>query len=546
MKPLNILFLLLFASLWVSGQTFYQSPYKLFDEDFTDQEFDDYGSGSANDRWSLGGYAKFDTVNDRPGIPYAVLRDISDGTGNGWDALAHWYLYDDQGEHQNILIDKHDDVTFLRFKAFSDVAGQDISPDFAVEVAMLEDKSGAPFGHDLSFEVSHVFIRDGSYEGPLQLDPNAENTSAPQIDATSRSHHNVANGRETPETLENEYESQICWRNKPKEGKTNIELWGALNSGEFDVNEPMDSDYEPIVDSAYSVFNHVQIALFDKNEDNTDPMTFRDGYDESNAQVGIAYCALGITKKSDFTLDYIIDEKDADTLAAHWNQISNVTIKQGDATNDNVVNIDDANPLIGFWSDSLAKTVSASATYNNTTGEILLSLKNVSYFKIKGPPGAFNGSKNPDFTGLSPLKTTDNDTVIGGFTKDEWAHTDYNLGTVAVSSLNVDDLKLVINYKGSGLSEGITLDFGEEFVNFTAFPDKEAKKTFFFDGQRIILNKESDILKVRIYNTAGVLQDVYHGGPGELNHTTVPGKGFRILHIEDEHNTHYSKKYVKF
>jgi hypothetical protein len=158
----------------------------------------------------------------------------------------------------------------------------------------------------------------------------------------------------------------------------------------------------------------------------------------------------------------------------------------------------------------LAKTVSASASYNVATGEILLSLKNVSFFKIEGPSGSFNGGDDPDFTGLAPLESTDGETVIGAFTQEEWSQTDYSLGNVAVSSLNVDNLKLIVNYKGSGLSEGITITFGEEFVNFVDNPDEKAKKVLLFDGQRILLNQESDILDIRVYNTAGVLQGVFH------------------------------------
>jgi hypothetical protein len=246
---------------------------------------------------------------------------------------------------------------------------------------------------------------------------------------------------------------------------------------------------------------------------------------------------------SDFTLDYTIDEQDADVLAAHWDQTAGVTIKEGDATNDGIANIDDANSLIGFWSDSLNQPVSASANYYPATGEVTVSMQNVSYFKLVGPDGTFNGDAT-DFSSLSPLKTCDNDTAVGAYTKGEWMQADLSLGNIATAGLNADELKMVINYKGSGLANGITVNFGEEFATGFSQQKNASKKAFFFDGQKILLNQASTHLTVNVYTSLGQLKATYEGTLQELNHTQLPGKGVRILQITDQHNTHYSKKYI--
>jgi hypothetical protein len=366
----------------------YQSPKLLFDEDFTDGFFDDFGSGTNGSAWSLSGFAKLDTTINRP-FPKAALRKVSDGTGQGWDALVLWRF----NGGSNVLFDKKDDIVALKFQAFSDIAGNRISPDFGVEVAMLEDKAGAPFGHDMSFEVAQVWLRPNSPDPALQMDPNVENTGAVRNPGTSQTHHNVANGKETAETLDSAFVTEMVWRNRFGQGKSNMELWGKLNWTDFDVNEEMKSSFPPI-NPDYLSFNNVQIALFDKcpacNVNNT---LMRNGVTMQNAQLGIAKCKLGITKVSDFNLDYVIDSKDSDTLAANM-AMSGATIKKGDATNNGKTDISDASPIAAFWTGAEPSGSTALATYNAVTGEIKLKFTNISYFKIV--------SSSNQLTGLDP------------------------------------------------------------------------------------------------------------------------------------------------
>jgi len=519
---LPLLVLVFFSSIKAQP---YQSPKLLFEEDFTDGAFNGYGSGTNGAAWSFGGFAKFDTTINRP-FAKAAVRKIADGRGLGWDALVFWRF--DQGK--NVYFDKRDDVVALKFKAFSDVAGNRVSPDFGVEVAMLEDKRGAPFGHDMSFEVAQVWLRTGSSEGPMQLDANVENNAPVYLTGTSKTHHDIAGGKETSATLDSAYMSEVIWRNRFGTGTSNIELWGKINSADFEVNEEMKSSTPP-VNPDYLVFNNLQIALFDKCPPCTTSANtlIRNGTNFSNAMLGIAYCKLGITKVSDFNQDYAIDETDADTLAANNGRVTEATIKKGDATNNGKINVSDAAPVVGFWSASSSGNASALATYNPANGEVKLSFSNISYFKIVSSSNKLTGAA-PNFLTLNPKLTTDTDSILGAYTDANWSLVEQSLGNIAAIGQTSSDLKLWVNYKGSGLSEGILLDFGQELV--TKSNPLISGKTILVDNQNIALPLVNGPIQIQIFNGLGQPGYEWYGDFDRCPYNiTTRENGFKTIRV---------------
>lgn len=532
--------LLCFVSGFAWSQP-YQSPKLLFEEDFTDGQFNGFGSGTNGSAWQLAGFAKFDTTINRS-FQKAALRKIADGSGQGWDALVLWKF--NGGEA--VLFDKKDDVVALKFKAFSDAAGARISPDFGVEVAMLENKVGAPFGHDLSFEVAQVWLRNGQSEGPLQLDANVENTNAVFLNGTTRSHHDVAGGKETAATMDSAYMSEVIWRNRYGTGTSNIEVWGKINSADFNVTQEMKSSTPPI-NPDYLAFNNVQIALFDKCPACTTDtrVLLRNGTTVQNAQLGIAYCKLGITKVSDFNQDYIIDATDSDTLAANMGSNTGATIKKGDATNNGKVNISDAAPIVGFWSGATPANATALATYNPANGEIKLSLTNISYFKIVSSSNQLSGSA-PDFSLFNPKLFTDTDSVLGAYTDGSWTFTEQSIGTVATAGVNVNDLKIWVNYKGSGLNQGILLDFGQELVT-ELNGLKRNGSIFHLDGNAFSVSPIDEKVVLQVTNALGQTIFFWEGEMDRLpSNISTQGSGFKTLRLisADQKRIFGIKKYI--
>jgi len=530
-----------FSTFSIAAQP-YQSPKLLFDEDFTDGVFDDLGSGINGNAWSFLGYSKFDTTINRP-FPKAALRKISAGSGQGWDALVFWKL----NGGKNVLFDKRDDVVALKFKAFSDAAGGRISPDFGVEVAMLEDKAGAPFGHDMSFEVCQVWLKTTGSEGPLQLDANVENTNAVYNIGTTQSHHDVAGGKETAATLDSAYDSEVIWRNRYGTNTSNIEVWGKINSSDFDIPAEMKSSTQPI-NPDYLQFNNLQIALFDKCPACTTSAKtlLRDGTTFANAQLGIANCRLGITKISDFNIDYAINSVDSDTLAANMGRTLDATIKKGDATNDGKVNVSDAASIVGFWSGAVPQNATALAIYNPANGEIKLSLNNISYFKVVSLSNQLTGN-NPIQTALNAKLFTDTDSIFGAYTDDSWTFSDQSVGTIANNGLSPADLKLWVNYKGSGLRDGILLDFGQELV--TTIQSQAFGKNFLIDGQVITCPSTKGEIQLRITNSLGQPIFAWKGEVENMpQNIETKGNGFKTIQVFSKYfrKVYLVKKYVDF
>jgi len=524
---------------WVNlfGQV-YEWPGIVIEEDFTDTLYNGIGAGPNGENWGNSGYAKFAPVNNRPNIPYASLRYTGKGSGSGWDALTSWKRKDGKG----IYFDKEFDVPVLWVTAFSDVAGKDVSPAYGVEVAMLEDKSGADYGHDLSFESQQTFIKTGAAEGPLQLDANVENSSHVFVTGTQYAHH--AAGKETATTLGNTYNSLFVWRNILGEFP-NIEQWGELNRADYDVDQKMVSVTEPIVPD-YLVFNHVQIAFFDRvNAVTTINSLFRTGYDNTTAQIGISYVHLGITKVSDFNLNYIINNADADTLIK-YNGNTSGHIRNGDATNDKKVNALDGNAVIGFWT-GVASPASASVQYNIANGSITASLNGMSYLEIHSPTQLLNGSI-PDLAGLPYDLMIKTDSSLVLFTKNAWNIENYSFGNIAQAGKSASDFTYTVNYKSSDLGRGVTAYLGQEVVITSLDNQSSSNVSIGIDNTIISGLPLLDAYQYEIFNSVGGLLETGTIHAGEKIHSSALNTGFRVVRIYNANKSQILgvKKYFNY
>lgn len=443
----------------IKGKT--TAPVLLIDEDFTDGAFDDYNAGETGNNWSIygGGDVDFKTPNLRTDFSRSLAR-CPFGGGHAWSGAQWKIIADTAGNYQEFFIHKQDDITILKFTAFSDYLH---SNNYAgVEVAMLEYRQvlcpHPDYCHDLSYESMQCFYAPPGNGGkPTQLETNVENTANTNPTGVNYAHKNDWFNEED---LGKTYENLVIWRNMPGTGKTNIEQWGTLNSADFNVDKEMNSMLDP--NNIYSIFSYVQIALF---RNDADFNLLRTEATKENAQIGITHLEVGITKKCDFNIDYAIDPKDADTLVKYLGQTS-TTIKSGDATNDKLTDIRDATSLIAFWGNE--KTIGkASATYNSSTGELKISGENISSFYLENKAASFNGSAS--FTGLLPKANQANDSVVGAFTLNKWTLTQHNLGNIG-KDISLSDLKLVVNFKGSQVGYGFEIPLtGIEAPTYVGF-----------------------------------------------------------------------------
>ncbi|MFW6223171.1 MAG: T9SS type A sorting domain-containing protein, partial [Bacteroidota bacterium] len=215
-----------------------------------------------------------------------------------------------------------------------------------------------------------------------------------------------------------------------------------------------------------------------------------------------------------------------------------------DATNNDTINLFDANPLTAFW-NTTTTSASASGQYNTSTGNITLSLENISYWHIEGPAGVLTGT-SPNLTGLSAELTLDNEDHTGAFTKTSWSVTDHNLGDIAQTGLIASDLYLVVNYKGSGLREGIRTPLDGSVIT-------NDSKELVDRGITIGPNPTNGLVKIssasnapcsiRVHNTFGQLFIDRKGSLNtSLNLSGLP-KGIYIISLSND-NISYAKKVI--
>ena len=224
------------------------------------------------------------------------------------------------------------------------------------------------------------------------------NNSAEGINNT---HYEGQNGYAEHKHLGKIYDNLVTWRYVPKVDKTNIEIWRDNNFADYLVDlrlhSRLDNDNFNWRER-YALIDHVQFTFFRP----VDAVGLkRASVKLEDIQVGFTYAVVGFTKKSDFNLDFTINEKDANILIENWGITEKATIRQGDANNDENVNMLDVPAIIAYWSDTITD-FKGRFTLNDDK-QLIGTLKGVSYLKIETNNGTFD-SFFPDTTGLHTEK----------------------------------------------------------------------------------------------------------------------------------------------
>jgi len=517
----KICLILVIVSFCLSNS--YSQVGKLVDEDFTDGVFDDYGSGINGANWKFyGPGTSFKSTNGR--VPTMALSNRVSANGGGWADGAQWRVWTDKNSDNGFNDDelvywklhKYNDVCVVKFTTFSDYCYKN---NFGgVEVAFLEWRDApviqAPphYGHDQSWETMHCYYTSPGNGGqPNQLETNVENTNPANtsIPGFSYVHKNTWYDAAF---LEGSQTSTVLWRNEPKIKKCNIEQWGMLNSGDFYLDTMLVSLQEP--NREYNLFSYMQITFFRGIPSlPTSQYINKSGVNFSDVQLGITHLEFGITRRTDFNLDYVVDAKDADTIVKYNGTNTDISMLKGDANNDEVVDMYDANQMIGLWTDVSTGVSSASGVYNPSTGAITLNMNGISYFSLEcSVTGAWGGSA-PTFTGFVPDAATDNDNVIACFTRNRWDNLqNINIGTVAQTGLNPSEMFLVVNFKGSGKVDGVKIPLnGTSFYTNIKLPTKD--NTVF----EIFPNPCSDFLHFKTNESLSTQIEIYDMLGNQIN-----------------------------
>ncbi|MDJ0686955.1 MAG: hypothetical protein QNJ41_00440 [Xenococcaceae cyanobacterium MO_188.B32] len=314
----------------------------IVDEDFTTGAF----AADTSDYWTINGSGiAFRPPNQR-NFDFALSNRIAEGGGSFADNLV-FNIPDPETTHpsgkRQFGINKLDEVAVVRYQTFSDVA-KNSRERFHVQVAMVQaDPELTPppdFGHDLSFETESRFVSlNVASTDRVQLTANVENQeidgSDPQKEAQKKAYFEATM---TAADLDREYTNLVLWRDRSGTGTTNIEQWGNNRLGDYYVPSEMVNQLPRNQDPNYSLFNEIEIFL---QRGGTNVDLLRNNVNVNDAQIGLKDIHVGITKKTDFNLDYRTDAADF----IRWNTYQNLggtpTMQTGDADNDGDIDRDD-------------------------------------------------------------------------------------------------------------------------------------------------------------------------------------------------------------
>ncbi len=451
----------------------------IINEDFTDSLFDGTGAGIDAVNWKHNPFSNgvgMHKPNNRT-FPYGLSKILSQCSSNPWAGAIRWgaFVNPDSGwtsrNLQTYYVDKFNDVVVIKYKSFSDVARKPEVYHAQITLMNYNEKFlPAPhFDHDISIETDNFYHVDNT-STPRQLNGNVNTIRNWAPLGIAYAHFSANGGQPTNTELSKEWNNLVIFRPKPNMYSTNIEQWGERMSDDYDVAIGMENRLfsqpprDVLLDtiSEYTKFNYVQFTFFSYLQTSL-PFLCRTGVATTDAQIGFCNAQVGITKKSDFNIDYVIDQKDADTLVKYWGYTGTMKIRTGDATNDKASDLADANPLIAFWSAAL-DSGKASVTYNSSTGEIRITAQNISYFKIESASSSLNATA-ANFAALSPAGIVNTTTYKGCFSKIANTLTDYSLGTIAATGLNPSDLVVTINYFGSKVANGFKVPVNMGYNN---------------------------------------------------------------------------------
>ncbi|MDJ0746821.1 MAG: LamG domain-containing protein [Xenococcaceae cyanobacterium MO_167.B27] len=308
------------------------------DENFTDGNFD----SETVDYWTINGAGTdFRAPNDRD-FSFALSNSIAAGGGSFSDNFA-FSIPDATTTHpsglQQFRIAKDDEVAIVRYTTFSDIA-RNSREQFHVQVALLQtdpNLAGSPnFGHDLSLETESRFVsHNANHPDRLQLTANVENTENITPEQKNAYYSNTM----TAADLDGEYSNLVIWRDIPGNGVTNIEQWASNAIGDYNVNAEMVNEFDPNIDPNNALFNEVRVFL---QRGGTNVDLIRDNVSIDDAQIGLIELHVGVTKKTDFNLDYRTDARDFIIWYTYYNSADvTPTMLTGDADNNNAIEMAD-------------------------------------------------------------------------------------------------------------------------------------------------------------------------------------------------------------
>ena len=205
----------------------------ILNEDFRDGLFN---PTTASDWTIQGPGTAFRSPNNR-NFNFSLSNQVSAGGGSFVDTAIY------RPENTQFGISKTDEVAFVRFTSFSDIAA-DNRERYHVQVALFQfddTLDGPPnFGHDLSFEAENRFVSlPPANPDRIQLGANVEN----QQNVTTSQRNAHYSSRTNASDLDQAYTSTVIWRNQPGTGTTNIEQWGHQLVGDYDVNSELNNAF---------------------------------------------------------------------------------------------------------------------------------------------------------------------------------------------------------------------------------------------------------------------------------------------------------------
>ena len=267
------------------------------DEDFTDGQFSNPGWTLENRPGQVGFFAP---SIERPGIPQALVHRV-DHPQFTWGVA---FL-----DTPTFRIGP-DEVLVQKMTTYSDVARGN-AQYYKIEIAALHKDTHAPFGHNRSAELSRNYSTQSGNQ--WQIFPSLYNDDITRV---PNAHHS---GGSTSSTLLNADNSMLVFRPVGDGSTTRVEALGA-NQINPNLNIPFPLEH----------WNTLQVSM-PRQWGGTDNV-LASGVTRSDAQLGMSYVHVGVTHRTDATVDYVTDAADFIVWNSYRGQ-SGTHLQTGDFTN---------------------------------------------------------------------------------------------------------------------------------------------------------------------------------------------------------------------